>query len=411
MSGPVRLGVVRDFRAEGWPSMDLCADQLLAHLPVVFAAGPPTAGAFPPGDTAAPPAPPPPRPTLAAADLAPPFRRRFQKLPALGARRAAFNADRLLNRHVYLPRFLRRAAAGFDLFHVVDHTYAHAVTALPPGRAGVYCHDLDAFRSVLDPDREPRPWWFRRLARRTLEGLKRAAVVFHNSREVGRQLADAGLVPRERLVHAPLGVSAEFTPRAAGPVEFPTPGLAAGRFLLHVGSNIPRKRLDVLLDVVAAVRERVPGVRLVQVGGPWPPHLAGQIGRLNLGPAVTQVRDLGRGQLAELYRRAAAVLVTSEAEGFGLPVIEALACGAAVVASDLPVLREVGGVAVVYRPVGNVPAWAEAVTRVLTEPRYAPPRDTRLSQAARYSWHQHARVIGAAYLRLAERCGLVPPPG
>jgi glycosyltransferase involved in cell wall biosynthesis len=355
--------------------------------------------------------PPPARPTLAATDLDPPFRRRFQRLPVLGSRRVAFNADRVLNRHVDLPRFLRRVAADFDLFHVADHTYAHAVAALPASRAGVYCHDLDAFRCLLEPDREPRPWWFRRLARRTLDGLKRAAVVFHNSREVGRQLADAGLVPRERLVHAPLGVAAEFTPRAAGPVELPGPGLAEGRFLLNVGSNIPRKRLDVLLDVVAAVRGRVPGVRLVQVGGPWPPHLADQIDRLGLGPAVTQVRDLTRTQLAELYRRAAAVLVTSEAEGFGLPVVEALACGAVVVASDLPVLREVGGVAVVYRPVGSAPAWAEAVTRVLTEPRYAPPRDTRLSQAARYSWHQHARVIGAAYLRLAEGCGLVPPPG
>ena len=90
----------------------------------------------------------------------------------------------------------------------------------------------------------------------------------------------------------------------------------------------------------------------------------------------------------------------SEAEGFGLPVIEALACGAAVVASDLPVLREVGGAAVTYRPVGDVPAWAEAVTRTLADPGAAPPREVRLAQAARYSWAEHARVIAAAYARL-----------
>jgi glycosyltransferase involved in cell wall biosynthesis len=364
----VRLGVVRDYRAEDWPSMDLCADQLLAHLPD----------------------------GVAATDLDAPFRRWVGRLPVVGAKRAAFNADRLVNRHLLLPRFVRRRAAGFDFVHVVDHSYAHVALAVPPGRAGVYCHDLDAFRSLQEPEKEPRPWWFRRLARRTLRGLRRAAVVFHNSRAVGRQLVEGGLVPAERLVHAPLGVAAEFTPDA-GPVELPVP--AGGPFLLHVGSNIPRKRLDVLLDVFAAVRPLVPGLRLVQVGGPWPAADADRITRLGVGGDIVQVRGLTRGQLAELYRRAAAVLVPSEAEGFGLPVIEALACGAAVVASDLPVLREVGGDAVVFAPVADVPAWAAAVRRALAGD--APPRDTRLSLAARYTWREHARVIGEAYRRLA----------
>src|SRR5262249_11186073 len=157
--------------------------------------------------------------------------------------------------------------------------YAHVVSTLPPGRAGVYCHDLDAFRSLLEPARDPRPWWFRKLAERTLRGLQAAVVVFHNSREVGRQLLDAGLVPPEKLVHAPLGVAAEFTPLGApAPPEAPD-----GPFLLHVGSHVPRKRLDVLLDVFAAVLKRVPGARLVQVGGAWAPALAERIDQLGIG--------------------------------------------------------------------------------------------------------------------------------
>ena len=82
---------------------------------------------------------------------------------------------------------------------------------------------------------------------------------------------------------------------------------------------------------------------------------------------------LTRAELAEVYRRAAVVLVPSEAEGFGLPVIEALACGAAVVASDIPALREAGGPAAVYAPVGDVGAWADAVAKVLADPAAAPP--------------------------------------
>ena len=131
------------------------------------------------------------------------------------------------------------------------------------------------------------------------------------------------------------------------------------------------------------------------------PPLAFFTERLKIGPFVTQVRDLSRPQLAELYRRAAVVLVPSEAEGFGLPVVEALACGAAVVASDIPALREAGGAAAVFRPVGDVAAWAATVTELLKNSAAAPPSDTRLSHAAKFSWAEHARVIADTYRRLA----------
>lgn len=336
--------------------MDLCADQLLAHL----------------------------SPEVSATDLAPDFRRVFG--------RWSFNTDRILNRHVFQPRIVRRAAPQFDFVHVVDHSYAHLVNSVPPGRAGVYCHDLDAFRSILNPTEEPRPWWFRRLAWRTLRGLQNAAVVFHSTADVGQQIRKACLVAPDRLVQAPYGVSSDFTS---------DPTCKREMYLLHVGGNIPRKRIDVLLDLFAAARARVPGVRLVQVGGPWPQHLAERIARLGIESAVTQVRDLTRTQLADLYRRASIVLVPSDAEGFGLPVIEALACGAVVVASDIPTLREAGGEAAIYRPVADVPQWADTVVQLLDGSMAAPPLAARLAWAGRFTWKRHAEIIRSAYERLA----------
>jgi glycosyltransferase involved in cell wall biosynthesis len=350
--------------------MDLCADQLLTHLPS----------------------------EIEATDVAPEFTRVFGRVP--GAGRPGFNADRVLNRYLLLPRVVRRAAGRNDFVHVADHSYAHLVRSVPPGRAGVYCHDLDAFRSVLEPATERRPWWFRRQARRALDGLRRAAVVFHSTAAIGNELHSRAGVLANRLVHAPYGVADEYTtdpdPSVTLPVATDPP------FLLHVGSSAPRKRLDVLLDVFAAVRERVPGLRLVQVGGPWWPTLAAQVDGLG-GRRVTQVRGLSRGQLADLYRRAAVVLVPSDAEGFGLPVIEALACGATVVASDLPTLREVGGTVATYCPVADVPAWAAAVVGVLNNSSGSPSSSARLEHVARFSWVAHARVIADAYLRLRER--------
>ncbi len=368
---PARLAVLPDFPAEGWPSMDLCADMLTAHLP---------------GD-------------VSAERVCPPFRRVFTRLPTLGKRNAAFNADRLLNRFVTFPKYARSEANRFELFHVVDHSYAQLVHALPAARTGVYCHDLDAFRCLLDPPRDPRPRWFRRLARRTLAGLQKAAVVFHSTTAVGDELKRYGLVDPAKLVSAPYGVAAEFTPRANPEVPVPWLDDLAGRpWVMHVGSCIPRKRIDVLLDVVAEVRRTVPELTLVKVGGEWTAGHREQLNRLGLNNAVLHKSGVSRTELAEVYRRAPVVLVPSEAEGFGLPVIEALACGAAVVASDLPALCEVGGEVVTYRAVGDVPAWSEAVQELLNHPLV--DLTPRIAWASRYSWANHAGTIAAAYRRI-----------
>ena len=110
--------------------------------------------------------------------------------------------------------------------------------------------------------------------------------------------------------------------------------------------------------------------------------------------------------LAALYRRAALVLLPSAREGFGLPVIEALACGTPVVSSNLPVLREVGGRAAEYCPVGDVPAWTRTILALLDERATAPERwNARRAQgtfwAGRYSWSRFADRMVSLYLEMA----------
>jgi glycosyltransferase involved in cell wall biosynthesis len=113
-----------------------------------------------------------------------------------------------------------------------------------------------------------------------------------------------------------------------------------------------------------------------------------------------QLRGLDRTTLAALYQQAALVLFPSAAEGFGFPVIEALACGTPVIASDLDVLREVGGEACVYCTVADIPQWVETVCGLLDRPQSAPDRATRLAWASRFTWQAHARTIVEAYQRL-----------
>jgi glycosyltransferase involved in cell wall biosynthesis len=376
-ASPLRLAVLPDYREEAWHSMDLCAEMLLAHAGSVQDK------------------------SVQPLRLDPPFHRILGRLPGSRWRGKLFNADRLLNRLWTYPHYLRQLGEHFDFFHIVDHSYAQLVHELPADRTGIYCHDLDTFRCLFEPAREPRPRWFRAMVRRTLRGLQRAAVVFHTTLEVRRQIEALGLVDPARLIHAPNGVSPEFTAERKGDVALPA--LPAGPFLLHVGSCIPRKRIDVLLDAFAAARRRRPELRLLQVGGEWSALQRVQIERLNLAGSLYQLRGIARPALAELYRRAALVVQPSEAEGFGLPVVEALACGAAVVASDIPVLREVGGTAAVYCPVGDVPAWAEIIDRVLGDSSFLPSIAARLAQVRRFTWQAQAATIVHGYLQLAGR--------
>lgn len=370
-SQSLRLGVVRDYRAENWPSMDLCAEGLLAHFPA----------------------------EIEAVELAPAFRRylgRWQR-----SSRLAFNADRFWNRYVVLPRWVRRLSCQVDAVHIVDHSYAHLVHAVPAGRAGVYCHDIDIFRGLLPPQGEtppPRRPLLSRLGRWILAGLQRAALVFTNSHQTAGELLAHGWVPADRLRVVPLGVAPEYM--EIHPEDTSLPPYGDQPYILHVGSTIARKRIDVLLEVLAQLRQWRPDLHLVQVGGEWTSAQREQLRRLRLEEAVRQVRGLSRRELAALYRRAALLLFPSAAEGFGLPVLEALACGTAVVASDLPALREVGGAAARYCPVGDVNVFVTTTCQILAEPVTPAQQEERRQQARRFTWQAHARQIAEAYQQL-----------
>ena len=184
----LRVAIVADYPEEGWPSMDLVAEMVL-DAPRRGHAG-----------------------EVEATRVCPPYRRRLGRLPGRRLAGLARNADRLLNRFADYPRHLRRLAprGRFDVYHVVDHSYAQLVHALPAGRSVVTCHDLDTFRCLLRPDLEPRPAWFRAMARRTLRGLRAAAAVACDSEATRSALLEHRLVPAERLTVNYLGVAPEF---------------------------------------------------------------------------------------------------------------------------------------------------------------------------------------------------------
>lgn len=376
-----RLGLVCDFVEENWPSMDLVGDMLLEQLQQGVAAG------------------------IDVERIRPWMLRRFT---AAGSENSkfAFKADRFLNRFWDYPKFLRRCRGPFDLFHLVDHSYAQLVLELPSSRTLVTCHDTETFRCLLEPEAR-RSTLFRAMVKRTLRGLRRAAIVVCPSIATHDALLAHDLVAQERLRVVPLGshpsCSAQPDLRADREADrlLGNTGLIETN-LLHVGSTAPRKRIDILLRVFAEVKKRFYRLRLIHVGGPFTAEQNSLIDELQLKDSVLVLPHLERPVLAAVYRKAPAVLLPSEREGFGLPVLEAMACATNVVTSDIAALREVGGDCCVYCPVGDIPEWTRALSALLLERRDDPQRwhmrrSKAVAQASRFSWVKYAREMLSIY--------------
>ena len=377
----LRVAILADFAEERWPSMDLVAEMLQTHLSIDY------------------------RGSIQATLVRPSFIRIFGRVANRNA--AALNADRIFNRFVRYPLWLRAHRDGFDLFHVADHSYSQLVHRLPADRTIVSCHDLDTFRCILEPPTEQRSRPFRAMARYILRGLQRAARVICASVEVQQALIQNRLVPASKTCVIPYGIhpafSAPIEPYASAKLDELLGKHAAGALdVLHVGSTIPRKRIDVLLRTFAGVAEAFPTARLVRVGGRFTSEQQRLARELGIDSRIVELPFLQRDVLAAMYRRAALVLLPSEAEGFGLPIIEAMAGGQTVVASDLPVLREVGGDAVAYCSVGDVAAWIDTVARALRQKSIngqamGERREAALARAARFSWTDYAAKYVEVY--------------
>lgn len=373
-----------DYAEEGWPSMDMVG----TLLPQALAQA---------------------DPGVRVERLQPRARRWFG--PEAPSGWSPSIRERLINRYFYYPRWLRRQQRERRVFHVVDHTYAHLVHQLPASRTVVTCHDLDAFGCLLDPARTPRPVLFRRAVMRTMRGLQRAARVVCVSRAVCEELIAAGVVERSRTLVVPNGIHPAFTaaPDEGADAEaarlLGAPGRDGALDLLHVGIPIPRKRIDVALDVLARVRRTVPSARLIRVGGPLPADSRALAARLGVAEHVVQLPFVPPQLLAAVYRRASALIVPSDREGFALPVAEALACGTPVLANDLPALRETGGTLAQYRSNTDVEGWCRDIAALgaRTSGQAGRWRDSARAHAARFTWGAAAERLAPIYRELSSR--------
>ena len=280
---------------------------------------------------------------------------------------------------VGMPRFLER----------VEPALVHFLYMAPPVYRGapvvLTVHDLSfaTERDLMDP--------FDRTVFRTFvpRSLRRAARVLVGSHWTRERIADRYRIAPEKIVVTPYGVDPVFTPQGRRPND--------GSYLLFVGALQPRK--DPLCAVQALTRLD-PELRLVFVG----PEKRGanevrrEVARLGLEQRVRFLGHVPKEELVALYRGAECLVLPSRDEGFGLPVLEAMASGTPVVASTAGALPEVAGDAAVLVPPRDPEALADGVERALAEREQL--RALGLERSRQFTWEETARQTAAVYEEL-----------
>jgi glycosyltransferase involved in cell wall biosynthesis len=177
-------------------------------------------------------------------------------------------------------------------------------------------------------------------------------------------------VPKDNVI--PHAVGREFRLARAAPAVRPDD--LPHRFILHVGVRRPHKDHATLIKAFHVLRQRQAGVSLVLVGESderFPDAVPALVSGLGLDQDVLWFPRVSEHRLIELYRHAELFAFPSLIEGFGLPVLEAMAAGTPVVASDAPAVVEASAGAALVVPRADPAAWSNAMERVLREPSLA----------------------------------------
>jgi len=260
-------------------------------------------------------------------------------------------------------------------------------------------HDLT---HVHYPQTQPRDR-LREIERRLPDGLQQTARILVDSQAVADEASRYYGIPAERLQVAPLGYAERFQPRSVAQLRPALHGFSVEPrgYLLCVGTLEPRKNLQqallAFLGLPAALRERYP---LLLVGMPgW----CGAALESLLQKALDsgQVRQLGyqdEHSVALLLAGAKALLFPSRYEGFGLPVLEAMASGTPVLLGCNSALPEVAGEAGFYLEDPDPQAYAQAIRQLMEDqPLWQRLREAGLEQARLFSWRRCAQITAGVY--------------
>jgi len=282
----------------------------------------------------------------------------------------------------------------------LDVVHATNLVVPPAGRARLVAtvHDV-----AVDTMPEVVPGIWRHIYARGLHKVvAQATVLCAVSEAVKKQLVDSYSVDASKIVVTP--ESGNVSPNDFRDDAW-LDGLGlTGPFVLSVGTVEPRKNQSALVEAFAEAGPRLKGMQLVIAGAPgWgSAAITAQIEKLKLGPQVVTTGSIGASALAALYGRASIFAMPSLYEGFGIPLLEAMAFGVPCLASTDPALKEVGGRAARFLNPMDPSAWAEDLVGLANDAgARAELSVAGIERASHFSWHTTAQLTLDAYRKAA----------
>jgi glycosyltransferase involved in cell wall biosynthesis len=300
---------------------------------------------------------------------------------------------------VWLGQFLglgfERLVPEAELYHATEHLL------LPLKRVPTVLTVHDLIYHLFPEHHKPLNYWF--LNRAMPLFVQRAKAVIAVSESTKQDLIRCYSVHPDKITVVHEAAAPHFRPASPEAIAAVRAryGLPEG-FILTVGTIEPRKNLSRLLDALQQLRQEGDDARLVVVGskGWLYQGFFGHLEELQLGDAVLLPGYVPDADLPAVYSAAKVFVLPSLYEGFGLSVLEAMACGTAVVCSRASSLPEVGGDAARYFDPTDVEEMAEAIGAVWRDEALRMEMGRRgLAQAARFSWARAAEETMAVYQR------------
>lgn len=305
-------------------------------------------------------------------------------------------------RLIHYPLAARRKKA--DVYHITDDYYGSIIRVLPPERCIVtFNHETPALSHDIET---VKPGPHLRIQRFIFSGICKAAYVLTSSKFIRDHLLDIYALDPDKVILNPYGHSPMFHPRndAERLKTRKLHNLDPKWFvLLHVGNCGPRKNLEAILRSLSKLPD---DIHFLQVGcGVWQPSQQALIDDLRLSSRVHRVTlPSFNTQFAKIYNAADLFVFPSLLEGFGLPIVEAMASGLPVVTSNFGAMAEVGGgSAELVDP--HDPIQLAATIRILYQ---SPSHRERLKAAGLkrvkdFSWQKHAKTLSMLYKEVYTR--------
>lgn len=283
-----------------------------------------------------------------------------------------------------------------DVNHIVDQTYAHLLYFIDGRKTVITVHDLDVLRLKFLKWPTLRDKLIKYFYIFSVRAIKRAGKIIAVSQDTKNDVVKFLKIPEEKIVVIPEGMDSVFQRIKDKKVllkvkkKYKLPE----KFILHVGENWQNKNMGGILKIFKKLSQKKESKDLffVKVNGKWTDDQKKLIDKLNIEKKIVKVPFVSSRDLAAIYNQASALIQLSFLEGFGLTVLEAMACGCPVVVSNTPALKElVADCGIIVDPKDEKEVISKLKELIISKKMQSFYSQNGLRRSKGYSWEKAAR--------------------